>query len=451
VEKYKANDVTGLFLHNNRQQGDGRDHSNDKIDEAMTIYNYHLKKGTEKDLNARLNELVPTTKASSVVMCEINVTLPTDPNTQKYAVPPEEERAFFRAVYDFFVEDFGFKNVINAVVHKDEINPHIHIDIMPVVKGANSRYKNIVEKWKTDHPDKEVESLSSNQVINRKYLFDMHKRLSKYVNDRLGHECYILNGSTVNGNKTVKEMKNEKLDEEIAKKQKEKENLENDIKRMVLLKKHMKMTDEEFQLMPLIQRLADIENRNRVLREIIERQQYTYTSKELEAIAKKRYVPAKSQAITIYDGSVNDAIIEDTAVIVTEIRPDRMGDDYTSPQKKLIDNDMDLRRAVRLANGTQNGVVRRKGRDEKKIYVVIKTNGEPDVCMRNLLLFEQQLREIYYEDGKKKDERKLYMQNIEDDEYNLALQILRKNNIPCEYYVSTEQENANEIQKENDR
>ena len=86
-------------------------------------------------------------------------------------------------------------------------------------------------------------------------------------------------------------------DEEIAKKQKETENLENDIKRMVLLKKHMKMTDEEFQLMPLIQRLADIENRNRVLREIIERQQYTYTSKELEAIAKKHEVACISKTM----------------------------------------------------------------------------------------------------------------------------------------------------------
>lgn len=62
-------------------------------------------------------------------MGEIIVTLPKD-------VKAQDERAFFRSVYDFYCEDFGKENVINAIVHKDETTPHIHLDFVPVIKGT---------------------------------------------------------------------------------------------------------------------------------------------------------------------------------------------------------------------------------------------------------------------------------------------------------------------------
>ena len=42
---------------------------------------------------------------------------------------PVMERAFFTDCVDFIANHLGGKNIISAVVHKDETSPHIHADL----------------------------------------------------------------------------------------------------------------------------------------------------------------------------------------------------------------------------------------------------------------------------------------------------------------------------------
>lgn len=164
-EKFKAQSVGRIFLHNNREHGDGVQHSNSNIDDERTMFNYYFRRGTPKDLQQRLSEVYSIGRENQTVMAEFIVTLPKD-------VKSGDERTFFSAVYDFYCNDFDEKNIINAVVHNDEITPHIHIDFAPVVTG-NVEYggnKNkALEEWKENHSG-ELERLCCKDLISRDYL-----------------------------------------------------------------------------------------------------------------------------------------------------------------------------------------------------------------------------------------------------------------------------------------
>ena len=47
-----------------------------------------------------------------------------------------EQYNFFSDCYKFFEERYGEKNIIAAVVHKDESTPHMHLNLMPTTNTA---------------------------------------------------------------------------------------------------------------------------------------------------------------------------------------------------------------------------------------------------------------------------------------------------------------------------
>lgn len=53
IAKFKQHSVGRLFQHNNRTAGDGVQHSNEMIDDAKTMFNYHLKRGSPEELDKR--------------------------------------------------------------------------------------------------------------------------------------------------------------------------------------------------------------------------------------------------------------------------------------------------------------------------------------------------------------------------------------------------------------
>lgn len=174
ILKFKKQAISSLFRHNNRTAGENVVHSNETIDSTRTMQNYFLKKGSAKSLDRRLDEVFHLGSASEIVMCEVCITLPKD-------VSPNDERAFFCSVYDFYCNDFGEQNIINAVIHKDETTPHLHLDIVPIVTGEveyDSRGKRQLAKWKEQHADRlaelmdeygrpVVERLCCKELINR--------------------------------------------------------------------------------------------------------------------------------------------------------------------------------------------------------------------------------------------------------------------------------------------
>lgn len=467
IEKYRSYEVGRMFLHNNRTQGDGVTHSNESIDDSRTIYNYHFKRGEARDVSKRTNELVRATERhDAVVMAEVIVTLPQD-------VKPEDERHFFSCVYDFFVGEFGDENIINAVVHKDERTPHIHIDFIPVVKGEpelKNGFKNL-EEWKKNHPGQEVERLCAKEFLNRNYLLNLHPRLSKRVEDDLGYGVGILNGATSRGNRKVSQLKAESLAKEIEERKRILETLETDIRNMYLIASRYNLKEEDLGVLPLAERIADLENQNSILRDVINRENYVFSREQLKVLRDKRYIPAKSQKVNIFSGSFTKAQIGEEAILVFELyvkegqereserepvrrfgglgmdRPDRLGmgrsdgfSDFESPQKSFILADEDIVRCIKIAKNSPGAVSIRPSRQYPRTYIFIKTNGLEKDTIDALLEFERKLKDVYFGEESKSAGQKVYMDSIKSDTYLLAKQILTKNKIGCDFYIRADKE-----------
>lgn len=77
------------------------------------------------------------------------------------------------------------------MVHKVETTPHIHIGFIPVIVQDG------------------IERLNCKKIINKPYLKTFHPKLEKYLEMALGYVPEILNDATINGNRTVKELKNQ--------------------------------------------------------------------------------------------------------------------------------------------------------------------------------------------------------------------------------------------------
>lgn len=417
--KYKAYGVGRLLLHNNRVPDDGVEHSNKEIDNERTMFNYHFKKGTANDVKKRLSEVFAVNRCDQTVLGEMIVTLPKD-------VRKEDERDFFTSVYDFYCQDFGKENIINAVVHRDEKTPHIHIDFVPVVKGNVEFGKNnkALEKWKEQHGET-VERLCCKDLVNRKYLSSMHTRLSDFVEERLGYSTEIINGATANGNKTVMQLKMETLKKEIEVREKQRQYLNDDIQKIYRLAQKFGIGENDIGLLPLMDKIDDLENQNKVLQEIISRNNYTYTRRDIEELRAKKIVPSQSSSVNVCDGSLVGANIPQNAVIVIEIYDQKP---RPSPQQKLIDTDSDISRQTAAALNSNSKAVWQNSFTSERLYLFVKTDNE-EQTMQTLIEMERRLKEIDFRN------RKLYMDRMESDTYDIARSVLTKLEIDAQYYT----------------
>lgn len=427
--KYKASAVGRLFLHNNRSSDDGVTHSNEEIDNERTIYNYHFKKGTAKDVTNRVNELVPIHNRNRTELGEMIVTLPED-------VKPEDERKFFQSVYEFFCNDFGEENIINAVVHKDETTPHLHLDFVPVkreeIEFQKSSRQKILTEWKERNPDKIPERLCCRDLINRNYLKVLHPRLKMHTEKELGYEVSILNGATENGNKSIAQLKNESLKAEIEKSKKQLEYLHEDIQKIQRIAERWGISSNDISLLPLVSKIDSLERKNAILREIIARNDFSYSREDMEQLRETNYETAKSSQLNIYDNSLVNADIDKNAVVVVELPANKK-----SPQQKLIAGDDDLYRQSRLASTSSAPIVTRQSRTNNRVYIFFKTETEKQT-MESFYLFEQQLKSI-----SDLRNRKLYMDRLESDTYDFARSVLQRMDCETLYYTGkTREENS---------
>lgn len=198
ILKSTRSSCNNLFNHYERKKG--VKFSNQEIDESKSYKNYNLgPSGNQNDrLNKRLSEVKVLKRDDVNVLCNWVITLP-----KRIEKDTKEEDKFFKEVYKFLLNRYGEKNVISAYVHKDETTPHMHYCFVPVVKDKK----------------KNIEKVSAFELISRKELKTFHQDLSNYINKVFNRDIEMLNGATANGNKTVLELKNEKLEKEINKKE----------------------------------------------------------------------------------------------------------------------------------------------------------------------------------------------------------------------------------------
>ena len=185
LEKYTAAAAGHMFAHYDRSHSS----STSNIDESRTHLNYNL---AEKDqplscldfLHKRMSEIKVLKRANVNVMCNWVITAPE-------SLTPEELPLFFDECYKFLNARYGKENVISSPVHMDETSPHIHYNFVPVVTDKK----------------KGIPKLSAKECITRKDLNTFHPDLTKHMTAVFGRDIGILNGATVGGNKTIKQLK----------------------------------------------------------------------------------------------------------------------------------------------------------------------------------------------------------------------------------------------------
>ena len=297
LKKFKTAAVSNIFLHANRTDDDGHAHKNEAIDLTRTHLNYQIKSGTMSDWRKRMSQVFHLKSSDMVSLVEAIVTLPQD-------VRPEDERAFFQKCCDFFENDFGKENVIYATVHKDETTPHIHIGIIPVKYGEvnyeNERGRKALERWARNHKGEKPDSrICCCEVITREYLIKVHTRLQRFCDDGLGYHTSILNGATVNGNKTVLELKVKSLTEKKNELEKKVETLQADAKAVQNELRKTGIEARNFDLIPLLQEIENLQAENKALKNIVMRNGFAYRSSDFPK--PKPIVPA-STSLKVFSG-----------------------------------------------------------------------------------------------------------------------------------------------------
>ena len=214
--KYTA--VIAISKHNVREATVS---SNPDIDPERTAENYSLapadrgnaqpdqgraSKRARAYFKERMREVYKYNRKDVVTACEWVVTAPKD-------LKPEQENEFFRAAYDYMNSKYSEKNVIQAIVHKDEAGqPHLHYLFAPVVQNEKyqqpNRYGNITGSALYK------EKLCANDLIDRRHLQHWHDDLQRWLDDR-GIHATVKNGATEGSGKTVTELKRETLEKEL--------------------------------------------------------------------------------------------------------------------------------------------------------------------------------------------------------------------------------------------
>ena len=164
MEKYKRQDVSPVEKENERDEN--YQGSNPQIDCERTSDNYHLiyPQGKYIDMiNKRLATLTLKRKIRSDAILMNSFVLGSDGEFFK-GMRAWEQHAFFEDCARFFMDKYGYENMLSAVVHVDETTPHLHLNFVPINDGR----------------------LSSKSLFDRKKLAELQTELWEQVGKKYG-------------------------------------------------------------------------------------------------------------------------------------------------------------------------------------------------------------------------------------------------------------------------
>lgn len=412
ISKYKIYATGSLLRHNNRTADDGASHNNAEIDLERTCLNYHFKKGNVNDINKRLQNpsFYYMKRDNQIALVEMIVTLPKD-------VKQDDEYKFFQSVYNFACMDFGADNIINAVVHKDETTPHIHIDFVPIlpiekVEKTNTmqtRIKNY--EFATGVPCKGV--VNAKYLMPREYFRTLHPRLYEYVKNDLGYACEIINGATANGNRTVLELKNQVLEEKIANKEEQLSLIDKNI--MVLNRnvEHLGLDKAYCDYYYLLNDMSYLKKENDILRGLVMKHHIPLPSFETEELIRLSRELTQSNVVCKSGAFCPTG---DAVLIETFRQKERI-----LPQRRYIESSRELEYVI--------DTIRPRELYERpfggKTFIFLPTDS-----------LEETIRSLMKLKENEKRYTSISIPQISNDTYNFALNILRQCQFESEYFIA---------------
>ena len=128
MEKYHKNEVAPIEKENERDENYKGE--NESIDSTRTHNNYHIieRESYTEYINMRLAQEHKKPRKDAVLMSSF--TFGSDGPYFAH-LSPEEQRKLFTDATNYFVHTYGEENIISAIVHMDETNPHLHLNLIP--------------------------------------------------------------------------------------------------------------------------------------------------------------------------------------------------------------------------------------------------------------------------------------------------------------------------------
>ncbi|MDE7439403.1 MAG: plasmid recombination protein [Clostridia bacterium] len=136
MDKYHRKYIVGVERENERDEN-YRSKVNPQIDHTRTPSNYYIIKRTETYLSyidKRIKELAPKRKIKDDAVLINSFILASDGEFFA-SLTEEQQKEFFRDCARCFAERYGEENIVPAIVHMDETNPHMHLSLIPVLEG----------------------------------------------------------------------------------------------------------------------------------------------------------------------------------------------------------------------------------------------------------------------------------------------------------------------------
>ena len=164
VQKFKANDVKGTQIHNQRESVNSK---NKDVNKDRTILNYDLHNEKHINYNHKVKEIIKegykVNKGIRKDAVILTSTLITSDNEYFKMLPQEDQEKFFKQTYEFLKEKYGEKNIVSATVHLDETTPHMHLCSVPLTEDGR---------------------LSAKILFNRKSLLQLQSELPKFLQSK---------------------------------------------------------------------------------------------------------------------------------------------------------------------------------------------------------------------------------------------------------------------------
>ena len=187
-QKYKRENLKGIFRHNERKN---ENYSNKNIDKEKSHLNYSLKDprySYEKEFERIRKEynLKGQIKTVSNIACEYII---TSDNEFFNRIGEKETRRFFETAYKFVCEykNLGKQYILSAKVHMDEQSPHLHLVFLPVVHTKDKK-GNAIDKLACSEFWKEKDSYRQLQNAFYEYMvlhnFELERGLPKEETNR---------------------------------------------------------------------------------------------------------------------------------------------------------------------------------------------------------------------------------------------------------------------------
>ena len=212
LQKYDGGAVRGIDSHVERRATSSR--TNPDIDFDKSARNYDLQSQYQGTFHSRIKNVleregIGKTRKNAVLLAELLFTAsPTffDGKTQ------DEIRQYFTDCYNWACNQYGKENIISAVVHLDEKTPHLHLELVPIVKSKlnarelfnhkttemqNKAHKDVFSKYglergETNKELKHLSTLNYKIITLQKEIDNKRQELNELQNQLNNNELYQL-------------------------------------------------------------------------------------------------------------------------------------------------------------------------------------------------------------------------------------------------------------------